>query len=240
QPEVQREHRRFDAETDDEENRRDIHQRLIFERRHLERQVGHVERAGDAIKDGNAGEEKSGSQDVHGHVLYRALDLRFAPAEGHQHERRDNNNLEPHVEVKDVAREKGAVEAHQQEMEDGEIPVYDAAARNAGGGEDRNGKPRKGGKQHQAAAEYIGHEGDAEGRLPTGRLHGEDAALPYGGEQPDGYQHADNAARNADDAVGNGFAPKEQQQDGREQVDKNGENNGIVNHISSSSGVFKS
>src|SRR5690606_30204685 len=168
------------------------------------------------------------------------LDLRFAAAKSHQYERGDDDDFEPHVKVEDIARKEGPIEAHQQEMEDGEIAIYDAAARNAGGGENRNGKPRKRGEQHHAAAEHVGHEGDAEGRVPAGGLHGTDAALPHGGEQPDSHQHTDGAARNADDAMGDGFTPKEQQQDGCEQMDKNGENNGIVNHISSSSGVFKS
>ena len=70
----------------------------------MRRQVRHVERSRLAVEQADAHEHERRAHHAHRRVAERAVDLGAPPVERHQPERGDEHQLEPDVQVEDVAR----------------------------------------------------------------------------------------------------------------------------------------
>ena len=92
----------------------------LVSRGQLAGEVGHVERAGDAVEQADA---RSGTAPTairfSVDVLDPAVELRALAAEHQQAERGDQHHLEPDVQVEEVAGQEGAADAQQLDVERG-------------------------------------------------------------------------------------------------------------------------
>lgn len=245
QPEVERENRRFDAEADEENQRAHIYQGATFDLSDFDRQIGHVQRAGESVQDRQGREEDDGGQQIQREVLHRPFELCLLPPERQQHERTDNHHFEPDVEVEDVAREEGAVEPHDEQVQDGKKAEAQPLVDHGAGGKERNGQGDDRSEQHHGRGQGIGHHGDAEGGDPAACLEADDALLPHAPEQPNGGAHRQHAPHDTDHALVADVVPGEHQHDGQSELQQNGRYEQVMDHaysskvfISSKSSVF--
>ena len=175
QPEEEREDGGLDAEGDEEEagERRDEPRGGAA--LHGEGEVGHVERARDAVEDTDRGEEDGRGEEVERHVLDGALELCPLPPEGEQHERGHEHDLERHVEVEQVPGEERHAHAHQEDVEERVVAV--GLPRRVDRAERVDGHRQAGdaGEQHHDRGEEVGHEADPVRGGPRPRLHDLDA-----------------------------------------------------------------
>ena len=116
QPEEQREQPGLDAERDQEQHREHGVDAGRADGRPHAREIGHVERPGGAVQQPERGQKDGRCDQVDRDVLERRLHLRAGPVERHQHERRHQHDLEPHVEVEEVAGQEGPGDSHQQDL----------------------------------------------------------------------------------------------------------------------------
>ncbi len=115
QPEEQREDGGLDPEGDQEEHGQHGDQPRLRGLPQLHGQVGHVERPHHAVQDADRAQEQGGGHQVQRKVLDRAGKLGSLPAQHEQDEGRDQQHLEPHVQVEEVTRQERAADAHQQD-----------------------------------------------------------------------------------------------------------------------------
>jgi hypothetical protein len=76
---------------------------LILDLRHDHGQVGEVQGAGKPVEQADSREEENGRDQVQRDVFHAAVDLLLAPAQDEQAEGRDEHDLEPDIEVEQVA-----------------------------------------------------------------------------------------------------------------------------------------
>jgi len=106
----------------------------------------------------------------------------------HQPVRGDQQNLEEHEEVEDVAGEKRADEPHDLELEQ-RVKVLSARIPAGGHGMGQNNQRKQRGEQHHHRREPVEHQHDTEGRGPVAQPVDKGFA-PGGGErQPGGDRH---------------------------------------------------
>ena len=217
QPEKQREHRGLDAEGDEEQHADGVDDAVVFGAVEHQREVGHVQRPGDAVEDADGGEEQGRRQEIQRDVLDRAFELGTFAAERQQHKRGHQHHFKPHVKVEQVAGEEGAVDAHHQDVEEHVVAV--AFARFVDGGEAVDGHRRahQAGQDDHDRAEQIEHKGDAERGGPTAELKHEDAAGVDAVEQGEGEREAGGVGDHREPALGGDVPAQQQRQDRGEQ-----------------------
>ena len=206
QPEEQREECRLDAEGHHEHHRDGGQQAGILDPAHGQMQVCHVQRAGDAVEEADPRQEHDGRDQVQQHVLDAAVQLLARAAQHQEAEAGDQHDLEPDIEVEQVARQEGPADAHQQGLQQGVEaetlqPLGDFRQRI-----DDGGQAGDGGDDHHDAAQQVGGQGDAEGRVPAGHLRGQDALVQDLGHQHQAGQQQRRGARDRDPAPGDGVA----------------------------------
>ncbi len=190
QPEEERHQRGLDAEGDEQHGREARGQPGIHVA-HAQREVGHVDRAGDPVDDADGHQQDGRGHQVDGHVLERALELRPLPTQRQQHERGDEQDLEPDVEVEEVTGQEGAGHARQQHHRQRVVGETLAAPVDGGRGVEHDGHRQHTGEHDEDGAEEVGHHGDAEGCRPAADLqHLVAVALDHDEQHdPDRQQH---------------------------------------------------
>ena len=84
--------------------------------------IGHVERAEDAVEITDGDQEQRRGDEVEEAIFHRAVDLLALRAEHQEPEGRDQQDLEPDIEVEDVTRQEGAADAGHQQHQQGKKP----------------------------------------------------------------------------------------------------------------------
>ena len=176
---MQRHHRRLEREHAREQQCSDPQQALIFGRDFCNAQahIGHVERARKRIEQAECNKEQRRADKVHHHILHARLQPRGPLPVQHQAIGRDQQHLEKHEEVEQIASQEGTVEAHQLELEEGvEMP---ALAINPGDHRVQQRDQRKGRGQHQHdRRQAVHHQHDPERRGPaTHRIGADNPAI---------------------------------------------------------------
>ena len=187
QPEVERQQRGLDREHHEQQQAGGPDHRGVGARQrgHALGQVGHVQRAGEAVEQRHRDQEQRGAGQVEGHVVDRGLEPRRAAAVQQQAVRRDQQHLEEHEQVEQVGGQEGAVQPHQLELEEG---VEVRAARRVAGPRVQHAAQRhqRGEHQHQRG-QAVERERDPEGGLPVAEQVGVDAAA--GGSRGEHQRH---------------------------------------------------
>ena len=116
-PEEQGKDGRLDPKGDQEEHGQGVHHCRVTGLTQGDGKVGHVQRAGFPVKDPHRRQEEGRRDEIEGYVFQRSFHLRPFASQGHEDERCDQHDLEPDVEVEDVARQKGPGHPHQQDVE---------------------------------------------------------------------------------------------------------------------------
>ncbi|OPZ05890.1 MAG: hypothetical protein BWZ09_00801 [Alphaproteobacteria bacterium ADurb.BinA305] len=202
QPEAERPHRALGQEGERQHRRADLQQPGVLraEQGHAGAEVGDVERPGGGVDQRHPDQEHQRSHQVHRDVLHAGLDATQVVAVQHEPVGRRQHDLEEHEEVEQVVGQEGAVEPHQQELEERVEAHADAVP--APRREHQHGeRDRRRQHQHQRG-EAVGHQRDAEGRSPVGRQIHADAAGPVPAvgqhQQCDRHRPQQHAAREAE------------------------------------------
>lgn len=122
QPEVHREGGGLHGEGEREQARKRHQRRRTAQPGRLLRDIGHVERAEDGIEITHSYQEQRRADQVQNGVFQRAVDLLARRAEHDQAEGRDQQHLEPDIEVEDVAGQESAGDTGHQEHQEGIKP----------------------------------------------------------------------------------------------------------------------
>jgi hypothetical protein len=119
QPEAERPHRALGQESQRQHAGPDAQQIGVLrpERRHAQGQVGDVEGAGGAVDQRHPDQEQQRRHQVDRHVLHAGLDAAQVVAVQHEAVGGRQHHLEEHEQVEQVVGEEGAVEPHQQKLE---------------------------------------------------------------------------------------------------------------------------
>ena len=168
---MDRNQRRLYREHHQQQQGADPQQRLVAGRnqRHLHREVGHVEGAGYAIEGAHGNEEERRAGQIDHHVLYARLHAPGAPAVQHEAVGGDQQYLEEHEEVEDVAGQEGAVDAHELKLKEG-VEVAPALVPATADGVDDHRHGEDGGEQHHQGRQAVEHQHDAERRDPIAQF----------------------------------------------------------------------
>ena len=167
QPEAERPHGALHQERHAQDGRAGVEEAAVGvgDRRDTGDEVGHVERAGYAVDQGDADQEQQRGREVHGDVAQARLDARLARPVQHQAVRGRQHDLEEDEQVEQVAGEKRAVHPHHQQEEDGvETRPRPIPARE---GEHQGAAAQHAGQRHHQGREPVGHQHDAVGRGPV-------------------------------------------------------------------------
>ncbi len=188
EPEIQRQQRRLQREDREQQQAAGAQQRGVTFVRICDgnRKVSHVQRAGDAVEDADRDQEQSRADEVQRHVMQgrdRAFGLDVAAAALQQAVGRDQQDLEEHEQIEDIAGQERAVQSDEQELvQDMEKRI---AAEHPGAGiEQAEQRNQRGQHQHQRA-QAIEHQHDAERRRPVAERIDLVAAAGRVGEQQD-------------------------------------------------------
>src|SRR3546814_690132 len=128
-------------------------------------EIGHVERSRHAVDQADAEEEQERRSEVDDDVVHAGSDAGNPRAMQGQAVGCRQHDLEEDEQVEQVAGEEGAVQPHQQKLE--QRMVVDAGAVPACQGKDERGDG-KDARQHQhERRQLVQHENDAEGRWPV-------------------------------------------------------------------------
>ena len=193
-PEEEREDGGFDAEGHHEHHGYDRHHRLIFNLRHGHGQVGHVERAGHAVENADAGQEQDGRDQVEGHVFDAAVDLLARAAHDQKAEGGDQHHFEPDVEVEEVTGQEGPGHARDQDLEQRVIAEARDPRLDVGHGVDRDRQRGDRGDHDHDGREEVSDECDPEWCGPAAHLSGDDTFFEDGRhEHARGHQHCRRA-----------------------------------------------
>ena len=216
-PELQRHQRALDREDQDQHDGGHAEQRgvTLGQERQLCRKVGHVERAGDPIKQRQGKEEQGRADKVEGDVLDARAGARLAPAVDHQPVGGDQEDLEEDEEVEGVAGQEGPGNAHQKEHEKRvEMRALAVPARADGVKRDGEREDRK--KRDHQRRQPVKDQHDAERGGPVAEEIG---LRPIGGGkekgQRDGVQRKDRGK--AGDALQREVAAQGDDHHGRDQ-----------------------
>ncbi len=130
-------------------------------------QVGHVQRAGQAVEHGHADQEQRRGCKIDGDVVQARLDARPPGTMQDQSIGGREHDLEEHEQVEQVRREEGAAQAHQLKLEQ-RVKVHPRAVP-AGAGEDQRGQGHGIGQHQHHAGQAVQCQRDAEGHGPVAR-----------------------------------------------------------------------
>ena len=168
QPELHRKERGFDRKDNHQKDRGDAHKGGLFvgDLRHLGGQIGDVERAGGGVKRAKGKEKERGASEVHHHVLQPGAHPVLAAGMDHQPVRGDEQHFEKHEEVKDVAGEERAADAHELKLEQ-RMEMPPAIIPAGGNGVDQHDHRQHCGQQHHERREPVEHQHDAKGCGPV-------------------------------------------------------------------------
>jgi hypothetical protein len=137
---------------------------------------------GDVVDHAHGDQEHRGADQVGDHVLHARLHPQPAAAVHHEAVGGDEQDLEEHEEVEEVAGEEGAVDAHQLELEE-RVEVL-AALVPAADGVEQHAEAEYGIEHEHERRQAVEREDDAEGRGP--RAEGVAAHLAVAGEHQQG------------------------------------------------------
>ena len=138
--------------------------------RHLQREIGHVQRAGDAVDQRGADQEQRRGGQVGDHVMRAGLQPLAAAAMHHQPVGGDQQHLIEHEQVEQVAGQEGAVHPHQLELEQ-RVEML-AALVPAADGIEQHEQRQHGSQQQHHRRQPVQHHDDAEGRRPVAQQIG--------------------------------------------------------------------
>ena len=136
-------------------------------RRQLLRDVGHVQRAGDAVEHRHADQEQQRSDQVDGDVVQPGTHPLAAPAVQQQAVAGRQQHLEEDEQVEQVGRQEGAVQPHQLQLEQ-HVEVH-ARVLPARQGVEQRGQADAAGQHRHQRRQPVGHQHDAEGHRPVAR-----------------------------------------------------------------------
>ena len=210
-PEIDGEGRGLHAESEKIHHAERHQRRRLAQSRSLARDVGHVQRAERAVEQPGRDQEQSRGDEVEHRVFGRAIDLFGFRPQDDQAEGRDQEDLEPDIEVEDVAgQERAADTRHHQEQE--RIETVSAAGRidveqRKYGGHQRHQRRRRG----QRRAQRIGRERDAERRQPAAHRHHHRALIEHADEKTDIDGQKQRQRRDRDHALGARVVPEHQE-----------------------------
>jgi hypothetical protein len=214
QPEIDRKRGRLHGECQKEQAGQRHQRRAVGEFACLGCDIGHVERAEDGIKDADRYQEQGGSDEVEDGVFHRAVDLDTSGADDQQAEGRNQQHLEPDVEIEEIAGQEGAADACHQHQQQREETVAAAGIVDINECVEAAGKGCGRRRQRHDGAEDIDGEGDAEGRQPAAHDHGhrpvchhlpQQGGVDHGEQRQAGYGDCGlQARRGADDQQDSG------------------------------------
>jgi hypothetical protein len=216
QPEEQREHGGLHPEGDHEQHRHDRDQPLVFMGRDPPGQIGHVERAGHAVKQPDARQEQDRRDQVERDVFHPPVDLFAPPAQDEKPEGRDQHHLEPDIEVEKIAGEEGPGHPADQEIEERVIAQLFRARTDIAQGVDGDRQRGDRGDHDHHRAQIIGDQGDAERRGPAAHLPRDHARLQDPGHQQPRRGQKCDIAGHADPSPGGPSAQQKGHHPGQE------------------------
>jgi hypothetical protein len=184
---VQGHQRALDREYDEQQHAGQPHQRQVGLRyqRHLEGQVGHVERAGEGVDQSDRKQKQRRAGEVDRDVLQPLGDAAGAGAVKHEAVGRDQQDLEEDEKVEDVAGKESAVDAHQLELKQGVEMATAPVPALCRIDHDEHSQDRRQ-KDHQRR-QPVEHQDDAERWRPVPQGIGPDPAVVGEHEQSDGH-----------------------------------------------------
>ena len=202
QPELQRHQRPLDGENQQQQHRPHPQQRRVALWQHsdLDRQVGHIERAGHRIDRGQSEQEQCRSDQVEGHILHPGTQPVLAAAVDHQPVRGDQQHLEKDKQVEQIARQEGPRQPHQLEQEQGvEMPPLRIPAGADGVKLHAQGEHHR--QQQQQRRQPVQHQHDAKGGGPVAQQIDLWRVDLRGTEQRQRHAGQHHGARKAEDAL---------------------------------------
>ena len=193
---MQRDQRRLEREDARQQQCGDAQQPLIVgtDRGDAQPHLRHVERAGQRIEQPQRDQEQRRADDVDHHILHPRLEPRGTLPVDHQPVGGDQQYLEEHEQVEQIAGQERAVEAEQLELEQRmEMPAV--AVGSCQHGVEQREQRQHGGQHQHDRGQPVGNQQDTEGRFPAAQFVGPDhpvARLHHQRER--GCQHGE--ARN--------------------------------------------
>jgi len=143
---------------------------------HARGQIGHVERAGDAVEYRDTDQEAKRGGEIDRDVMQRRPDPKRARAMQHQPVGRGEHHLEEDEEIEEVPRQEGTVHPHEQELEQAVEMLAAAVPARRGEDQRRQGEHRR--QQQHQRRQSVDHQDDGEGWRPVAKQIGRDALLP--------------------------------------------------------------
>ena len=191
QPEIDRESRRLHAEGDEKERGQRHQRRALARCREFAVEVGHVERAEHAVEIAGGDQEQRRGDKIEDGVFDRAVDPPRVIADHQQPERRDDEDLEPDIEVEHVAGQEGAADARHHQHQERIEAVAPACGVDVAQRIERADQADQICREAQQRTQHIDGKGDAERRQPA--AHGHDQR-PVGGDTRQQQAGADRGA----------------------------------------------
>jgi len=144
----------------------------------------------------------------------------------------DQQNLEEHEEIEQIAGEERTIDAQQLELVQ-RMEVRPALVIAAAGVE-RGETGQHGGDQQHQRAQAIEHQDDAEWRLPVAQRIGAQLAVTREQQQPEGDRHQRPGGRQRKQALGRlAQAVEQQQRRAREQRQEDRQDQGMLHLLGS-------
>jgi len=138
-----------------------------------------------------AREEQDGRNQIDRDIFDPAVQLRLVAAKHEQSERGDQHDLEPDIEVEQVAGHERTAHAGEQRLEQRMVAEHFASTVNIGHAEYGDRQSGDGGDDDHDGTKEIGGQCDAEGCRPAADLRRNDTVVPDLDHQNrrDGEQH---------------------------------------------------
>ncbi len=210
EPEEEGEHSGLDAERHQQKGREECAELGIFQFVDAEREIRHVERAHGAVDQANRDEKEHRGEQVQRDILNRPFELAPLATEREQHKGRQEHQLEPDIEIEDVAGQERAAHRGEKRHREWVMPVGSAESIAGADRIEHDGKAHDGAEQHHDGCEQVGHEGDAERGWPARKEQGDDFTAAGTDEQGDRDGEIDPRCRDADRRLRNRAAPEQQ------------------------------
>ncbi len=191
QPEVQRHQRGLEAKHGQQHQRRGLRQPgvVTLELSHLQAHIGHVERAGHAVDHGQTNQEQARGRQVEHHVMDTHAKALAPLAMHQQHIRGDQQDLEEHEQVEQIARHERTAQPHELELEQRmEMPPPRVPA---ACGVPQHGHGHQVSQQHHQAGQTVQHHHDAKGRGPFAQLIDQQLTRAGLHHQADGHEQTE-------------------------------------------------
>ncbi len=220
-PEVERPQRGLGQEGDGQDGRAGVQQAAVAfgHQEQLVRDVGHVERARDAIQQSHADEEQQRGEQVDGDVVQARAHARDAAAVQQQAVAGGQQHLEEHEEIEQVAGEEGAVQAHELQLEQ-HVEVH-ARVLPARQRVEQRGQAHRARQHRHEGGQRVGHQHDAVRHRPVARqvdAEGRGATGLHAHQQQDRQCQPQRGGGGVDDGLGAAaaFAQHEHERGGAE------------------------